>query len=360
MAVLFATNANGMGIGGIQANLGEPPAMQIAPILFASAEQTEQSAHVGGKKKIKSSDKLSLSLSMMLSIPGNVSTQPGNPAKSSDAPQEESVAKERRLSELYAQIAETEKTIQVQQRQMAILDKPSKSPSNTPPNISVAGTGVVGPGVIAQGVVVGNMHNIDKEQINPQMAARDVQPLIKGVISQIESFEMSWMQLAIGLAVSLLTALAFFWNRNGKVAHKGKRIKLQVVSDMHEGADSAQPSSLVKTSVPAVDRSMKIPAYTEQKIQAVLPPEYEMLEEADIYLRFGHDKLAEEALREAIKINPKNPQANLTLSRLYSSRKDSVAFLVLAKQLKLLGDESVWNKVAEMGRNLDPNNTLYG
>src|SRR5665811_2285916 len=204
MAVLFATNANGMEIGGIQANLGEPPAMQIAPILFASAEQTEQSAHVGSKKEIKSSDKLSLSLSMMLSIPGNVSTQPGNPAKSSDAPQEESVAKERRLSELYAQIAETEKTIQVQQRQMAILDKPSKSPSNTPPNISVAGTGV-----IAQGAVVGNMHNIDKEQINLQMAARDGQPLIKGVISQIESLEMSWMQLATGLAVSLLTALAF-------------------------------------------------------------------------------------------------------------------------------------------------------
>jgi hypothetical protein len=305
----FATNANGMGIGGIQANLGEPPAMQIAPILFASAEQTEQSADVGGKKKINSSDKLSLSLSMMLSIPGNVSTQPGNPAKSSDAPQEESVAKERRLSELYAQIAETEKTIQVQQRQMAILDKPSKSPSKSPsntlPNISVAGTGVVGPGVIAQGAVVGNMHNIDKEQINPQMAARDVQPLIKGVISQIESLEMSWMQLATGLAVSLLTALAFFWNRNGKVAHKGKRIKLQVVSDMHEGADSAQPSSLVKTSVPAVDRSMKIPAYTEQKIQAVLPPEYEMLEEADIYLHFGHDKLAEEALREAIRSTQK-------------------------------------------------------
>jgi hypothetical protein len=40
MAVLFATNANGMGIGGIQANLGEPAAMQIAPILLASAEQT--------------------------------------------------------------------------------------------------------------------------------------------------------------------------------------------------------------------------------------------------------------------------------------------------------------------------------
>jgi pilus assembly protein FimV len=84
-----------------------------------------------------------------------------------------------------------------------------------------------------------------------------------------------------------------------------------------------------------------------------------MLEEADIYLRFGHDKLAEEALREAIRINPKNPQAYLTLSRLYSSRGDSLGFLALAKQLKPLCDESVWNTVAEMGRNLDPDNILY-
>ena len=105
---------------------------------------------------------------------------------------------------------------------------------------------------------------------------------------------------------------------------------------------------------------MKTPAYVEQKTQSIFPPEYEMLEEADIYLRFGHDKLAEEALREAIKINPRNPQAYLTLLRICFSRKDSAGFVALAKQLQPLSDENVWAKVAEMGRALDPANTLYG
>jgi pilus assembly protein FimV len=124
-------------------------------------------------------------------------------------------------------------------------------------------------------------------------------------------------------------------------------------------AESVQPSAMAKTPVPVSWQSMKIPTHSEHKMQSILPPEYEMLEEADIYLRFGHDKLAEEALREAIKINPSNPQPYLTLSRIYFSREDSAAFLAVAKQLKSFGDESVWPRVVEMGRKLDPNNAFY-
>ena len=93
--------------------------------------------------------------------------------------------------------------------------------------------------------------------------------------------------------------------------------------------------------------------------ESLLPPEYEMLEEADIYLRFGNDKLAEVALKEAVKINPKNPQPYLKLLLIYFSRKDSAAFLAVAQQLKPLCDEITWSRVAEMGRGLDPNNALY-
>ncbi|MGB8409398.1 MAG: hypothetical protein WCE58_05785 [Gallionella sp.] len=40
-------------------------------------------------------------------------------------------------------------------------------------------------------------------------------------------------------------------------------------------------------------------------------------------------------------------------------RKDSAAFLALARRLQPLNDENTWAAVAEMGRNLDPVNTLY-
>ena len=359
MAVLFATDANAAGINANQADRESPAKVQFAPPPLASAEPTQYSAKVGGKRKIKPSDKLSLSLSMTLSIPGNASTQPGNPAKSSDAPQEESVAKERRLSELNAQIAEAEKTIQARQHQLADLENPPNNPPNAPGVSGVVSASVAGASVVAPGAVVGNMPNIDKGKVKPQIAAPDMQPAGNELMSQIEALKIDRVELATGLGVLFLTSLGFVWYRKGQSAHQGKRQRLKGVNDVHEDTESALPSAMTKTSVSVVDRTMKTPAYAAQKIQSILPPEYEMLEEADIYLRFGHDKLAEEALREAIKINPKNPQAYLTLSRMYSSRGDSAGFLALAKQLKSLGDESVWDKVAEMGRKLDPNNTLY-
>lgn len=411
MAVLFAAHANAAETSGIQANNGEPPKIQAALILLASAGQTEDtpqpeeaesrreysgnfavpkpkkaksarikqpvvrsvkqqkripdaappslssaapylapkaSGDVDEKKKLKPSDKLSLTLSMTLSDPAIVSTRPDIPTGTNDTPQGEPVAKDKRLNELYAQIAETEKMIKEQQIQLDMLNRPSST--------GLAGSSVASSGAIAQSSVADNVPaNTDKRQIRPQMAGLDVLPPSKVQNSQFGSLETSWVQLAIGLIVLLLTAPGFVWYRKLKTAQQGKRGKLEVLSDAQ-----ADDEAIIKAPVPVVEQSIKTPAYTEKKMQSILPPEYEMLEEADIYLRFGHDKLAEEALREAIKINPGNPQAYLTLSRIYFSREDRAAFLALAEQLKSLNDENIWNKIAEMGRNLDPGNSLYG
>jgi tetratricopeptide repeat protein len=99
-------------------------------------------------------------------------------------------------------------------------------------------------------------------------------------------------------------------------------------TEIHENGGYSGLSVINQATASRIEKSMKTPAYVEQKTQSILPPEYETLEEADIYLRFGHDKLAEEALREAIKINPGNPQAYLTLLRICFSRKDSALFLL--------------------------------
>jgi Tfp pilus assembly protein FimV len=201
--------------------------------------------------------------------------------------------------------------------------------------------------------------DIAKEKIMPPKAVPDVRSASYGLIGEIESLVTSWTDNAIGLIVILLTLLGFVWYRKGKAAHHEQHGKLPVISEEIEETELAEAPAIAETSRTKVVQTFKTPAHTEQKIQSMLPPEYEMLEEADIYLRFGHDKLAEEALRAAIKINPRNPQAYLTLSRIYFSQEDTVAFLALAKQIKSLSDEDVWRKVAEMGRSLDPNNTLY-
>jgi pilus assembly protein FimV len=106
---------------------------------------------------------------------------------------------------------------------------------------------------------------------------------------------------------------------------------------------------------------MKVPAVKEQKGMNVssAPPEYDFLEEADIYLRFGHDKLAEEVLREAIKINPSNPHTYLTLLGIYESRGDAKGFAAVATEMKEVGDNADWQKAVEMGKRIDPANPLY-
>jgi len=118
-------------------------------------------------------------------------------------------------------------------------------------------------------------------------------------------------------------------------------------------------ANVVEPKLKVGEQSMKVPAYKEQKTEFTPPPEYDLLEEADIYLRFGHDKLAEEVLREAIKINPSNPHSYLTLLGIYDTRGDVMEFSALAHQLKAVGDDVAWKKVAEMGLKLDPGNKLY-
>ena len=388
VAVLFVANAIALGLGDIQANSnpGKMDKVQIALTAPVSAEQAENPQRPEGakpkqpnsgsvaipkpgemkpavikkpdvrsasdKKEIKPSDKLSLSLSMTLSIPVNELFRPSNSTKIGEALQQDSIAKEKMLSVLNAQIAEMEQMIKAQQSQLGISTNPSDSR-------------VAPSGVLAQSSAVGSLSRVrsvlgvGNEQPNSQIVAPALRQASKDENSLAELLKTSWIKPAIVLVLVLLAVPGFVWYRKGKAAHKGKHRKFQVVRDVHEDTESVQPLGITKTSVPVAEQSMKTPTYTKKIIQSILPPEYEMLEDADIYLRFGHEKLAEEVLREAIKTNPKNPQAYLKLLRIYFAREDSVTFLAVAQHLKSLGDGMAWTEATELGRNLDPNNTLY-
>lgn len=140
---------------------------------------------------------------------------------------------------------------------------------------------------------------------------------------------------AVALAVALLAVFGFIWYLRRKSARPSR---YRSVGEAQGGAAGGPPLQLD---------------------QNIFPPEYGMLEEAEIYLRFGHGKLAEEALKEAIRLNPENPHAYLTLLRLYFSREDRASFAALAQQLHTLGDQSSWQKATEMGRTMDADNPLY-
>jgi pilus assembly protein FimV len=83
--------------------------------------------------------------------------------------------------------------------------------------------------------------------------------------------------------------------------------------------------------------------------------------EADVYLAYGRDLQAEEILREALRVNPERTAIHLKLLEIHAKRRDLRAYEALASDVhKLTGGAGAdWNRVVEMGKELDPGNPLY-
>jgi pilus assembly protein FimV len=83
--------------------------------------------------------------------------------------------------------------------------------------------------------------------------------------------------------------------------------------------------------------------------------------EADVYLAYGRDLQAEEILREALRVNPERTAIHLKLLEIHAKRRDLRAYEALAADVHKLtgGAGTEWNRVVELGKDLDPGNPLY-
>ncbi|MGC2047363.1 MAG: FimV/HubP family polar landmark protein [Gallionella sp.] len=88
--------------------------------------------------------------------------------------------------------------------------------------------------------------------------------------------------------------------------------------------------------------------------------EADPISEADLFLNFGRDAQAEEILKDALQSTPNNHKIHLKLLEIYASRKDLSSFETIARQLQDSGDEEASQQALAMGRELDPNNPMYG
>jgi len=88
--------------------------------------------------------------------------------------------------------------------------------------------------------------------------------------------------------------------------------------------------------------------------------DFDPISSADLFLNFSRDEQAEKVLIEALSKNQTNPQIHLKLLSIYANRKDVRSFATIAHQLRDLGDENAWEQATIMGRNLEPNNPMYG
>ncbi|MGS5088444.1 FimV/HubP family polar landmark protein [Hydrogenophaga sp. A37] len=83
--------------------------------------------------------------------------------------------------------------------------------------------------------------------------------------------------------------------------------------------------------------------------------------EADVYLAYGRDLQAEEILKEAMRSTPTRVAIHNKLLEIYAKRRDAKAFEVVATEAYGLtqGQGTEWEHACELGKALDPSNSLY-
>ena len=84
--------------------------------------------------------------------------------------------------------------------------------------------------------------------------------------------------------------------------------------------------------------------------------------EADVYMAYGRDAQAEEILLDALKADTSRLAIPLKLLEIYAQRNSLKQFEATASALhsRTGGVGQDWEKAAEMGRRIDPDNPLYG
>jgi len=84
------------------------------------------------------------------------------------------------------------------------------------------------------------------------------------------------------------------------------------------------------------------------------------LTEAEVYLKYGLHGQAEELLSSAIERDPDNQDYHMKLLENYHDQKNANGFRSAASTFQdRFGATSYWERVAEMGRDLDPGDSLY-
>lgn len=315
------------------------------------------------------SNKLSLSLSTSLSISSSDPSSVPGARETSDALQEELIAKQKTLGELNSQISEMQTLIK------GLQIKLSMTAASAIGSSGVLSANAVQDGLAASGMgmntVVSPVVPAPKVKITAPVSAQEKQST-NGVLAL---FQVYAKELLAGLAIIALALFGFIWNRKRKLqtgvvtgdlfddlnhTNEAEKIAEAAVKNEEPPAALAPKSAVVTKTLAVGEQSVKVPAYKEQKVQApAVSPEYDLLEEADIYLRFGHDKLAEEVLRDALKINAANPEIYLNLLGIFDTRGDAAGFEKIALELKPIADNATWQKVVEMGRKLEIGNPLY-
>jgi pilus assembly protein FimV len=164
----------------------------------------------------------------------------------------------------------------------------------------------------------------------------------------------------VGAGAAVLLLAAFGLSRRRKQSSDGRK-GADEPSLLHTPAEQGQ-SLFAETGGQNIDTNNSVfnssfsPSASQLDTNEVDP-----VAEADVYIAYGRDAQAEEILKEALRVHPERYQVRLKLLEIYAARKDQRAFEAQASELYSVtrGEGDEWAQAAALGLSIDPLNPLY-
>ncbi|MCB6185251.1 LysM peptidoglycan-binding domain-containing protein [Leeia sp. TBRC 13508] len=355
-------------LAGMVAEKSEPTESSSAKATGKIAPKVEDKA---APKATGTKDVVKLSQSELGAAAGKDSSKIKNLQKQIDALQDESIAKEKSAKESSARIAELEKMnkqlkelLEMKNAAGAKIEKGAEA--TVKKNEEVVASKAT-PEVVASKPAETVASTVESTASQEAIASVEKpKPAKKKVfIAPEPEPETSPMDILLdnlplvggGVGAIALLGGLLVWRRRKTTAFADSII---TGSDLRANTNiGSTGGAIINTG--ATENSF-LTDFSREGLGAIDTDEVDPIAEAEVYLAYGRDPQAEEILKDALVKDPARQEVRLKLMEIYFNRKDVDNFEVHAKELNALtqGQGANWTKASEMGRMIDPSNSLYG
>jgi pilus assembly protein FimV len=293
--------------------------------------------------------------------------EPGGPGKVDakaqermQAMEEEIAAKGRALQEAQDRVTQLERTVRDMQKLLELKAQEAAKAPTAPAPVEPPATAVEPPPVAETPPPAPVAAPVEKPKPAPVVAPL---PVAEPSSSWISTFISNPIYIGGIVAALLLSALLWMMMVGSK-----RRQGLTKFEDSIMTGGEFKNNAVFKASAGNIasgsttEGSMLLTDFSRLGMGAIDSHEVDPIAEAEVYMAYGRDAQAEEILREALVKDPSRYEIALKLLELYASRKDTNSFETTASELYagLSGQNTpVWQRAAEMGRSIDPQNPLY-
>lgn len=283
--------------------------------------------------------------------------------------EEELVARDKALEEAHSRLAALEASIREMQKLLEIrsegLAELQQRAGASAPDSAGAGAQANGPAAAAL-IEVASVEQRTVETQASRPVAEESKPEAAVPVVEPDFFQSladdPKMVAAGGGILVLLLGYAGIKVRERRKGEQDSRDALGIMSESPLAADAgfgAAGGQNVNTG----DGSILATDFSQSGLSAIDTDEgVDPVAEADVYMAYGRDAQAEEILLDALKADTSRLAIPLKLLEIYAHRNSPKQFEATASALhsRTGGVGPDWEKAAEMGRRIDPNNPLYG